>query len=307
MFVVKKGKINFLVTVGLLLNIGLFAPESLPQRTDPSTEEKTEKEYQDLIAFDDETMSDVEMLRQELEQKTGEELAKIKDLNHRLIADKIFAVRGAYSQFLERYPKHLKTMIAFASFLYDEGETETALKTWRQILMIDPKNAPVHNNLANHYGHMGSWKEALTEYEAAIALAPHEPLYRFNHASVMDLFRKEVAASRGWNETETTRRIIAELKAARDLALKTFSYAKAYAHSLDSAIPPNWQEALAAWKVCLNLADKPEEKDFVNANAARVCIELGDKKKASSFIAAIALPSSLPMKQDLQERLQKLK
>jgi tetratricopeptide (TPR) repeat protein len=227
-------------------------------------------------------------------------------LNQRLIADKIFAIRGAYSQFLERHPDHIKAKMAFASFLYDEGETETAIKHWRQVLQRDPKNAAAHNNLANHFGHAGEWKLALTEYESALAILPTESLYHFNYASVMDLYRKEIAPARGWSEMEMTRRIVSELKIARDLSPTEFPYAKTYASSLDNGVPPDWKEALAAWKFCLQLSGKPEETDFVNANAARVCLELGDKSQAHAFIAAMVLPFSLPMKQDLEKRLQKL-
>lgn len=265
-----------------------------------------EKEYRLLLQFDDEQMAEVERLRLELEQKSGEELERIRPLNQRLISDKVFAVRGAYSQFLERHPQHLKAMMAFASFLYDEGETETALRLWRKVLDLDPKNAAAYNNLGNHYGHHGNWKQALAEYEKALALAPSEPVYRFNYASVMDLFRKEVASDRGWSEAETARRISAELKAARDLAPAEFAYAKAYAQSLDSVSPPDWQEALTAWKTCLKLAERPEERDFVHANAARVCMELADAQQAAEFIGAISLPSSAPMKEELERRLRQL-
>lgn len=252
-------------------------------------------------------MADVERLRQELEQKTGESLAKIKELNERLIADKIFAVRGAYSQFLERHPDHLRATIAFASFLYDEGETETALRLWRKVLALDPKNAPAHNNLANHYGHAKDWKMAMTEYEAAIALAPTESVYRFNYASVMDLYRKEIAAAGGTTEAEIIRKISKELKTARDLAPAEFGFAAAYAKSLDSLTPPNWEEAVAAWRYCVKLSGNDEERDYSNLNAARVCIELKDKKQASDFIAASTLPASEPMRLELRRRLDALK
>jgi tetratricopeptide (TPR) repeat protein len=65
--------------------------------------------------------------------------------------------------------------LAHAARLHQEaGRTETALQVQRTLVRLDPLTAAHHATLGDWASKAGAYDEALTEYRAVLALAPHD-------------------------------------------------------------------------------------------------------------------------------------
>ena len=214
-----------------------------------------EREFRRLLTRDDELMAK----RPEPRQRQS-----VERLGH------------DYQRFLAQHPGHTRAMIAYGSLLDDLGRGDEAMRWWEKAITFDPHAAAAYNNIANHYGHTGRAVDALRYYAKAIALAPDEPMFRFNWAVTCSLFRNDTRAVYGWDTAEIFRRSLAQLRAARDMAPLEFSYAKAYAEEFYLVPQPDWTEARVAWKVCLGLTSDDEQRQLVYCHLARVSIRMKD-------------------------------
>ena len=61
--------------------------------------------------------------------------------------------------------------LAFA--LIQVGRVAEAVEQFRQALVLQPDNAPVHYNLGNALAQLGKRQEAIAEYEQALKLEPN--------------------------------------------------------------------------------------------------------------------------------------
>lgn len=244
-----------------------------------------EREFRRLLTRDDELMAQ----RADVRQHQG-----VERLEH------------SYRRFLAQHPGHVRAMVAFGSFLDDTGRGDEAMRWWEKALVVDPRAASAYNNIANHYGHTGRAGDALRYYAKAIALAPDEPMFRFNWAVTCSLFRNETHAVYGWDAAEIFRRSMAQLRAARDMAPLEFSYAKAYAEEFYLVPQPDWTEARVAWKVCLGLASDDEQKQAVYCHLARVSIRMKDAEEARLWLTKVESGQFESLRRALERQLAQL-
>ena len=150
-----------------------------------------EKEFQKLLAADDAAHAQIEKLIQEndafIEKGAGSSAGalRLKIEQHRV------KVREAYKEFLLRHPQHVRALVAYASFLDDEGDDFEARDQLEKALALDPRDPAIYNNLANFHGHRGPVRKAFDYYAKAIELAPDEPVYFQNFGTTVFLFRKD--------------------------------------------------------------------------------------------------------------------
>lgn len=208
-----------------------------------------------------------------------------------------------YRHFLNDHPQHTRAMVAFGSLLYDQGREEEGIRWWEKAIALDPREAYAYNNIANHYGHSGRAADALKLYDKAIALEPAEPVFRFNWATVCVTFRNDARTVYGWTKEEIYRHCLEQFRKARDLAPQDFDLASAYAQTFYAMPEPDWQEAYAAWKFCLDLPLDDAQRQFVYANLARAGVELGRYDEAREWTTKLTNDGKNSVRRALERRI----
>jgi tetratricopeptide (TPR) repeat protein len=208
-----------------------------------------------------------------------------------------------YRAFLRDYPKHVRAMIAYGSFLYDQQREEEGITWWEKAIATDPHAAHAFNNLANHYAHNGHAADALRYYQKAYELEPNEPMFRFNWATTCVLFRTDTRQVYGWDNGEIFRRGLEQFRNARDLSPRDYSFSSAYAETFYMMKKPDWQEAYAAWKFCLEQPLTKEQQQGVFGHLARTSIHLARYDEAKSWIAKMTADSSQSLRRTLERKL----
>ena len=206
--------------------------------------------------------------------------AQLRTLQRRLEND--------YKHFLRDHPRHARAMVAYGTLLDDQGREEEALGWWKKAIEVDPREAYAYNSIAGHYGHDGRAAEALKLYDKAIELEPTEPIFRFNWATTCVLFRTDSQTVYGWTKEEIFQRSLEQFRKARDLVPQNFEFASTYAETFYMMPKPDWPEAYAAWKHCLNQPFNDSQRELVFAHLTRVCIRLGRHDEATEWVGKLA-------------------
>jgi tetratricopeptide (TPR) repeat protein len=270
----------------------------------PSTNEtdKIEAEYQALLRLDDAAVADIQSLVKQSQTRQGSDVGMPSDEElQKQVRFKLDSVRKAYESFLKANPGHVRAMIAYGSFLCDTEQEEEGLRWWEKARETDPKNAAVRNNLANHYGHSGEPKRAIEEYEAAIQIAPNEPIYHFNLANALYLFRRDAAEWKQSSEEAAMLQALESFRKARDLEPNNYDYASAYAETFYSLKDPNWQRAIEAWDFCLKLNVTPLQREQIHTHLARIHIRAGNLARAREHLKQIQSDQMQDVRQRLTE------
>lgn len=253
-----------------------------------NAEDKVELRYQLLLRQDDDALTETQKLISRSNAQQGSDWKENSEEELRqMIQSRVGSVKKAYQDFLRDNPRHVKAMIAYGSFLCDLQEEEEGVTWWLKAREIDPRNAAVHNNLANHYSHDSNPKRAIEEYETAIALQPSEPTFYFNLGNMMYLYRKETGELKKWTEDEVFEHSLQAFRQARDLEPGSYDYAYTYAETFYGVKPTNWRRALEAWDFCLKLNITPIQRDQIYTHLARINIRLGKIKKARDYLELV--------------------
>lgn len=187
------------------------------------------------------------------------------------------AVEERYRRFMRRYPRNADAYNYLGGFFYDMGLSGRAYREWRAGLRADPRNAHIHNNIAEYYGHdAGRPRKAIEMVRRAIRLDPREAVFHFNLGTYYDVFRHAVL-----DEYKTAERVFLEcLEAHRravELAPDNYEFARVYALTL-TVSPRVWgiddpvgrDEKIAAWEYCLPLAPDEAAAQFVRRQLERL-------------------------------------
>lgn len=210
-------------------------------------------------------------------------------------------LENGYRHLLSDHPRHTRAMVAFGSLLYEDGREDEGIRWWEKAITLDPREAYAYNNIANHYGHYGRAAEALKLYDKAIELEPTEPIFRFNWATTCVSFRNESHEVYGWTKDEIFQHSLEQFRKARDLEPQNFELATTYAETFYTMPQPDWAEAYAAWKFCLDRPLDDGERQFVYTHLARVCIRREHYDEAKEWTAK--LTGNNPVRRGLERRL----
>lgn len=229
-----------------------------------------EREFQKLLADDDAAQAEVdEWIQAHLATDEAERAAGNDALNAR-IRQRLDTIRRAYESFLERHPDHVRARLAYGSFLMDIREEDAAEAQWEKARQTDPRNPAAWNNLANHYGHRGPVEKAFEYYAKAIELNPLEPVYYWNLATTVYLFRPAAMQYYGITEPEVFDKALELYRKARSLAPRNFELATDLAQSYYGIKPQRTDEAIAAWEYALGIAGDDWQRQGVQIHLARV-------------------------------------
>lgn len=241
-----------------------------------------EKEYLKLLADDDAAHAEVD--RWIIEDRNATNHSATLTLR---IEQRFDSVKKDYENFLRRNPKHVRAHLAFGSFLQEIRQEDEGVKHWEKARELDPKNPAAWNNLANYYGHRSPVKKAFEYYAKAIELDPNEPVYRWNFATTVYLFRKDAMEFYHINETQVFDKALDLYRQAMKLSPNDFILASDYAQSFYGTKPPRYQEGLAAWTDVMKIARDDVERDGVRIHLGRINWKLNHFAEARQHLNAI--------------------
>jgi tetratricopeptide (TPR) repeat protein len=248
----------------------------------PNPNNPVEKEYLKLLAEDDAAQAEVD--RWIMEDRGATNHSATLTLR---IEQRFDSVKKDYENFLQRNPKHVRGHLAFGSFLQEIREEQEGVKHWEIARGLDPKNPAAWNNLANYYGHHSPVKKAFEYYAKAIELDPKEPVYLWNFATTVYLFRKDAMEFYQINETQVFDKALDLYRQAMKLAPNDFILASDYAQSFYGTKPPRYSEGLVAWTDVMKIARDNIERDGVRIHLGRINWKLNHFAEARRQLNAI--------------------
>ena len=193
------------------------------------------------------------------------------------IHERLHTIRKQYLDFLKKHPKHTNARIAYGSFLTHIDNRQGAAYQWKLALAENPKNAAALNNLATHLGTIAlqtniseGMEEAFKGMDKVLKIAPEQPLYHHNHATLLCSFPEIAAAHYGKNRQQIIRSAISGYDRAIKLEPNNFEFTADRAEAFLDLKPFPYKTALSAWFEALKLATNEDEQDWVYMQIAIV-------------------------------------
>jgi tetratricopeptide (TPR) repeat protein len=273
---------------------------NLPSSDDPA---EIEKEFQKVMDEDDRAQGEVDQWIRENDEfaanGAGIPPAQLK----RKIQQRLEPVRKAYEDFIEQHPKHTRARVAFASFLGDTKDEESAEEQLEKALALDTNSPAIYNNLANIYGHIGPVKKAFEFYGKAIALNPLEPVYYHNFGTTVYLFRNDAMEYFNLSMAQVFTKAFELYSNAMRLDPDNFPLASDVAQTYYGIQPLRTEEALQAWTNALHIAHDEIEREGVYIHFARIKFLAGRLAEAHMHLEAITNDMYLELKRRIERNI----
>ncbi|MBC8244311.1 MAG: tetratricopeptide repeat protein [Verrucomicrobia bacterium] len=262
-----------------------------------------EREFRQLLELDDKAHDEVdEWIRDNAKlaaKQAGTDPASL-DLQ---VRQRLSKVGEAYESFLSRHSGHVRARLAYGSYFSDLNEIDKAMAQWKKALERAPKNPVAWNNLGKAHGKMGNIPEALRHFEKAGALAPMEPLYLRNLATLIFSYPGEAARYYLIDRAAVGAKSIGLFKKARALDPKNFTLAADAAMAQLGTQPFDAKAALAAWNDALAIAPSPVEAEGVRIHLARIHAHLGQADAARAQLAKVRETQYAELKAGILQKL----
>lgn len=209
-----------------------------------------------------------------------------EELNQRILK-RLGAVREAYESFIKQHPDYAPARLAFASYLDGIGEETAQAEQLEKARELDPKNPAAWNQLANYYGHNGSVSNAFAYYAKASEIDPQEPVYYWNLATTVYLFRRDATNFYKINESQVFDKSLALYAKALSLDPTNFVLATDLAESYYGIRPLRTNDSLQSWTNALHVAHSEVEREGVYIHLARFKTMFGRYEEARNQLAAV--------------------
>ena len=265
----------------------------------PDANDPVEKELQKVMDEDDAAQAEVDRWIRENEDFATKGAAMPAEQLKRRIQQRFEPVHKAYEDFIERHPRHSRARVAYASFLGDTKDEESAEDQLEKALAIDTNSPAIYNNLANIYGHIGPVKKAFEYYDRAIQLNPLEPVYYHNLGTTVYLFRNDAMEHYKIELPQVFAKAFELYSNAMRLDPDNFPLASDVAQTYYGIQPLRTDEALQAWTNALHIAHDEIEREGVYVHFARLKLLAGRFTEARSHLDSI----TNAMYADLKSRL----
>ena len=290
---------NQAVAVSNLITRTTGLTAAVPDPNDP-----VEKEFKKVEAADDEAQAEVDgWLKDNNEFAAKGGGLPPAEMNRR-ITKRFEPVRKGYEDFIRLHPNHVKSRLAFASFLDDIHDEDGEMEQLEKAHELDPKDPAVWNNMANYYGHNSPVKKAFEFYEKAIELDPHEPVYLQNFATTVYLFRKDAAEYYHITEQQIFDKALALYAQAFKLSPTNFPLATDLAQSYYGIKPVRTADALQAWTNALAVARDDIEREGVYLHLARFKLNAGMFAEAQAHLNDVKNENYSELKNRLARNLE---
>lgn len=272
---------------------------------DPGTNsEAIEREYKALMMADDAAQDDVERMIRENEGFAAKGAGLPEAELRRRSRERLEAVRKAYEDFLKLHPDHARAQVAFAAFLGDLGEEDTAQEHLERALTLSPKDPAIYNNLANIYGHIGPIKKSFEYFAKAVELNPSEPVYYHNFANAVFLFRKDAQEYYHVEEPQVFEKAFNLYSNATRLDPDNFPLASDVAQTYYGVRPFPVDRALESWTNALHIAHDEVEREGVEVHFARIKLLAGRFSEVQAHLDTIHDATYADLKKRLTRNLE---
>ena len=221
----------------------------------------------------------------------------------RKIQQRVEPVRKAYEDFIERHPTNSRARVAFASFLGDTKDEESAEEQLEKALVLDTNNPAIYNNLANIYGHIGPVKKAFEFYGKALALNPLEPVYYHNFGTTVYLFRNDAMEYFNLTMVQVFAKAFELYSNSMRLDPDNFPLASDVAQTYYGIQPMRTEQALQAWTNALHIAHDEIEREGVYIHFARIKNMAGRFAEARAHLDAITNEMYMELKHRIERNI----
>jgi tetratricopeptide (TPR) repeat protein len=271
--------------------------------TATATNDPVEAAYQQLLEADDQAHEEIDQWILEADQFEKAGAGVLKANLEARIRQRLDAVDKSYRNFLDLHPKHARAHLAYGSFRNDIRDEDAAVEHWEKARELEPSNPAAWNNLANYYGHRSPVTNAFAYYAKAIELDPKEPVYVWNFATTVFLFRVDAMSFYGIDEAAVFEKALALYRQAVALDPTNFVLATDYANSFYVTKPARYEDGIVAWNQALKVAADDAEREGVRIHLARCHLGLKRFDEAAAQLALVTNEAYAPLKKRLAERI----
>jgi tetratricopeptide (TPR) repeat protein len=271
--------------------------------TVPDANDPIEKEFQNVMDDDDRAQGEVDQWIRDNDEFAAKGAAIPPAQLKRKIQQRLEPVHKAYEDFIERHPTHTRARVAFASFLGDTKDEESAQEQLEKALALDTNSPAIYNNLANIYGHIGPVKKAFEFYGKAIELNPLEPVYYHNFGTTVYLFRNDAMEYFNISLAQVFTKTFELYSNAMRLDPDNFPLASDVAQTYYGIQPMRTDEALKAWTNALHIAHDEIEREGVYIHFARIKYLSGRLAEARAHLNAITNDMYMELKHRIERNI----
>jgi len=269
-----------------------------------ATNDPVERELEKLMLADDEARAEIQKWVRDndafAEKGAG---LPVSEMRQR-VRERFKLIRKGYEDLISLHTNRADIRVAYASYLGDLGEEDSAIDQLEVARLIDTNNPAIWNNLANLYGHNGEVKKSFVYYAKAIELEPTEPVYYHNFGTTVFLFRKDAKEHYSINEQQVFDKALALYSNAIRLDPKDFKLAADVAQTFYGIQPPRTDDALRAWTNAFQLASDDVEREGVQIHFARVKWKAGRFDEARGHLGMVTNAQNLEVKRRVLKSLE---
>ena len=266
-------------------------------------DEAVEKEFEKLMDEDDRAQAEVDQWIEENNEFAAKGAGMPSAQLKRKIQQRLEPVRKAYDDFIEQHPRHTRARVAYASFLGDTKDEESAEDQLEKALALDTNSPAIYNNLANIYGHIGPVKKAFEYYSRAIELNPLEPVYYHNFGTTVYLFRNDAMEYFNFTQAQVFAKAFELYSNAMRLDPDNFPLASDIAQTYYGIQPLRADEALKAWTNALHIAHDEIEREGVYIHFARIKYLTGRYAEARAQLDCVTNDMYLVLKHRIERNI----
>ncbi len=208
-----------------------------------------------------------------------------------------------YERLLRDNPKFAIGHASYAALLGKVGMRKEAAAMLLKANQLDSDIPFVKNQLGNYLAEEGKPLEAAPYFLAAIKLAPNEPLYHYQIASLLVEARDDFLRSGEWSRESLDAAMLNGFKRAAELAPERFEFSYRYAESFYDLAKPDWETALKLWGALEEKAPTNIERQTMRLHAANVLIKQGKFDHAKLMISTVDEAALQGQKQKLVAQL----
>ena len=224
-------------------------------------------------------------------------------LDQEAFRSQVQSLTHEYERLLRDNPKFALAAAAYGGLLGKVGMRKEAAAMLLKANQLDSDIPYVKNQLGGYLAEEGKPLEAAPYFLAAIKLAPNEPIYHYQLATLLVEARDDFLRSGEWTRAALDQAMANGFKRAAELAPERFEFAYRYAESFYDLAQPDWDAALKAWAALEDKAQTPVERQTMRLHAANVLIKQGKPDHARTLMATVDEPSLQGQKQKLVAQL----
>ena len=208
-----------------------------------------------------------------------------------------------YERLLRDNPKFALAAAAYGGLLGKVGLRKEAAAMLLKANQLDSDIPFVKNQLGGYLAEEGKPLEAAPYFLAAIKLAPNEPIYHYQLATLLVEARDDFLRGGEWTRAGLDEAMAHGFRRAAELAPERFELAYRYAESFYDLAKPDWEAALKAWAALEDKAQTPVERQTMRLHAANVLLKQGKPDHARTLMGTVDEPALQGQKQKLVAQL----